>query len=162
MTTAFPQEKTLSLADWLQRAFTSLLPTSEESQLDVLRPTELRYVPVSTNDTQGSASSLTGLPGVGVSLTQPQFDELSRQTAGLASTGTTHDAPSTALAAMSAAAAAQDENAFLAACSLVDWQQCDAADFETAIHLALAAGAHLAARRLAAEGAARHPAAPYL
>jgi len=60
------------------------------------------------------------------------------------------------MAALQAAADAQDENAFLATYRTIDWEHSDARTFEIAIHLALAAGAHMAARRLAAQGAALH------
>lgn len=63
-----------------------------------------------------------------------------------------------AMARLEAAAAAGDERAFLAAKDAVDWGARSAADFLRAVHLALSAGAHMAARNLAAQGAQRFPA----
>jgi hypothetical protein len=62
-----------------------------------------------------------------------------------------------AMARMESAAAAGDERAFLAAKDAMDWEARPAADFLRAVQLALSAGAHMAARNLAAQGAARHP-----
>lgn len=62
-----------------------------------------------------------------------------------------------AMARMVAAAATGDERAFLAAKDAVEWEVRPAADFIRAIELALAAGAHLTARDLAAQGVTRHP-----
>jgi len=50
-----------------------------------------------------------------------------------------------------------DEAAFVRAIGQIDWLQRPAADFVRAVHLALAAGAHLLARRLAAQGAKLYP-----
>ena len=66
------------------------------------------------------------------------------------------------IAAMQAAADVEDEHAFWAVYRTVDWEHGDAAAFEAAIHLALAAGAHMAARRLATQGAVLHPGSDYL
>lgn len=55
------------------------------------------------------------------------------------------------------AAKANDEKRFVAAMRSVNWSQLSATDFFNAVHLALEAGAHLAARRLATEGAQRYP-----
>jgi len=51
----------------------------------------------------------------------------------------------------------EDETAFIRAVERIDWPQRPAIDFVRAVHLALAAGAHLFARNLAAEGARLHP-----
>lgn len=61
------------------------------------------------------------------------------------------------MARMEAAAEAGDEGAFLAAKDSVDWETRPAEDFLRAVQLALSAGAHMAARNLAAQGAARFP-----
>lgn len=45
-----------------------------------------------------------------------------------------------------------DEAAFVQAAGKIDWSQRPAADFAQAVHLALAAGAHLMARKLADQG----------
>ena len=55
------------------------------------------------------------------------------------------------------AAEKSDEMAFVQAVSEIDWPQRPAADFARAVRLALAAGAHLLARNLAAQGARLHP-----
>jgi hypothetical protein len=161
MTVLFP-ETVHSPAAFLQRLVESMLPTSAQSYDDVLRPTELRYGPVSTNDRKGNSAAPKTAPTSLDSPAQPQLETVSRQTVAMMRSGTVDDVPGYALAAMAAATIAQDEDAFLAASRLVDWEQSDAATFETAIHLALAAGAHLAARQLATQGAALHPSAPYL
>jgi hypothetical protein len=62
-----------------------------------------------------------------------------------------------AMARLDAAATAGDERAFLAAKDAVDWETRPAADFLRAIQLALSAGAHMAARNLAAQGVQRFP-----
>jgi hypothetical protein len=61
------------------------------------------------------------------------------------------------MAALEIAAEAGNESAFLQAASAVDWSQRPAADFVRAVELALAAGAHLFARNLAARGAWLYP-----
>ncbi len=61
------------------------------------------------------------------------------------------------LARLEAAARVGDEQAFLAAKDAVDWDARPAGDFLRAVQLALSAGAHIAARHLAAQGAARYP-----
>ena len=61
------------------------------------------------------------------------------------------------MARMEVAAAAGDERAFLAAKDAIDWESRTPANFLRAIQLALAAGAHMAARNLAAQGATRYP-----
>lgn len=50
-----------------------------------------------------------------------------------------------------------DEHAFITAYQHMDWQQRSAEDFLRGVQLALAAGAHLAARNLSALGAIRFP-----
>jgi hypothetical protein len=62
-----------------------------------------------------------------------------------------------ALARMESAATAGDERAFLSAKDEVDWEARPAIDFLRAVQLALSAGAHMAARNLATQGAARYP-----
>ncbi|MBM4429742.1 MAG: hypothetical protein FJ026_05240 [Chloroflexi bacterium] len=61
------------------------------------------------------------------------------------------------LARLEIAAETGDETAFVQAASEIDWSQRSAADFARAVHLALAAGAHLLARNLAARGARLYP-----
>ena len=61
------------------------------------------------------------------------------------------------MATLEIAAEAGNETAFVQAASKVDWLQRPATDFVRAVHLALAAGAHLFARNLAAEGARLYP-----
>jgi hypothetical protein len=56
-----------------------------------------------------------------------------------------------------AASAQGDERAFIRVCQTIDWQTRSANDHIAAIQLALAAGAHLAARHLALEAAQRFP-----
>jgi hypothetical protein len=62
-----------------------------------------------------------------------------------------------AMARMGSAARIGDERAFLAAKNAIDWDARPAEDFLRAVQLALGAGAHMAARNLAAQGATRHP-----
>jgi len=62
-----------------------------------------------------------------------------------------------AMMRMESAAAAGDERAFLAAKDAVDWETRPADDFLRAVQLALSAGAHMAARNLATQGARRFP-----
>ncbi len=62
-----------------------------------------------------------------------------------------------AMMRLESAAVAGDERAFLAAKDAVDWEARSAADFLRAVQLALSAGAHMAARNLAAQGAQRFP-----
>ncbi len=139
--------------------------TSAESERDMRRPTELRYAPPATNDRQGSKYAGTSGQDDGAWAAQ----QVARRPGGTPShavtlipPGTASDRLDPALAALTAAAEAQDEMAFLAAYHAVDWSQNDAALFETAIHLAFAAGAHMAARLLATQGAALHPDSDYL
>lgn len=61
------------------------------------------------------------------------------------------------LARLEIAADMGDETAFVQAAGEIDWSQRPAADFARAVRLALAAGAHLLARRLAAQGARLYP-----
>lgn len=61
------------------------------------------------------------------------------------------------IAVLEIAAEVGDETAFVRAASEIDWSQRPAADFARAVRLALAAGAHLLARNLAAQGAKLHP-----
>ena len=60
-------------------------------------------------------------------------------------------------ATLEAAAEMGDEAAFVRAAERIDWPQRPPVDFVRAVRLALAAGAHLFARNLAAEGARLHP-----
>ncbi len=72
----------------------------------------------------------------------------------------TEDTPAsfdTELAALEAAADAQDEMTFVATYEDMDWPSRPPKDFVGAIRLALAAGAHMAARKLAQAGAQRYP-----
>ena len=66
------------------------------------------------------------------------------------------------IAALEIAAQAGDEVAFMRTANQIDWQQRPTADFVRAVHLALTAGAHLLARRLATRGAQLHPDHPEL
>lgn len=66
------------------------------------------------------------------------------------------------MARLKNAAKAGDERAFLDALKLITWQNRTPTDFMRAVRLALEAGAHLAARQLATEGAERHPNDPQL
>lgn len=50
-----------------------------------------------------------------------------------------------------------DEALFLEVAEGIDWTQRSAAEFTRAVHLALAAGAHLFARKLARRGAEQYP-----
>jgi excisionase family DNA binding protein len=61
------------------------------------------------------------------------------------------------IAMLESAAAAGDEAAFVRAAGEIDWSRRTAVDFIHAVHLALAAGAHLCARNLAAQGAEQYP-----
>lgn len=61
------------------------------------------------------------------------------------------------IAALAIAAEMGSEATFLQAANEIDWLQHPAADFAQAVRLALAAGAHLFARNLAAEGARLYP-----
>ncbi len=66
------------------------------------------------------------------------------------------------MATLEIAAEEGDEMAFVQAAGKIDWSQRPATDFARAVHLALAAGAHLLARNLAAQGAEMHPDHPEL
>jgi hypothetical protein len=55
-----------------------------------------------------------------------------------------------------------DEKLFVETTRFMDWSRCPATDFIEAVRLALRAGAHLAARNLAAKGAQRYPHDPSL
>jgi hypothetical protein len=61
------------------------------------------------------------------------------------------------MARLQVAAGQGNERAFIQVCQTIDWQTKSADDHITAIQLALAAGAHLAARHLALEAAQRFP-----
>ena len=61
------------------------------------------------------------------------------------------------IAALEIAAEVGDETAFVQAASEINWLQRPAADLARAVRLALAAGAHLLVRNLAAQGAKLHP-----
>ena len=61
------------------------------------------------------------------------------------------------MAGLKAAAQAGDEAAFLAACAAIEWRTRSARDYVRAVRWALEAGAPVAARRLASEGAERYP-----
>jgi hypothetical protein len=63
----------------------------------------------------------------------------------------------TGIAILKIAAEAGDETAFVQAVSEIDWSQRPATDFAQAVHLALAAGAHLLARDLAERGHCLYP-----
>jgi hypothetical protein len=60
------------------------------------------------------------------------------------------------------AAEANDEKRFVTAMRFVNWSQLSATDFFNVVHLALEAGAHLTARRLAIGGFQRYPRDPAL
>lgn len=66
------------------------------------------------------------------------------------------------MASLESAAVAGDERAFLTAKNAIDWEARSAADFLRAVQSALSAGAHMAARNLAAQGAQRFPDHPQL
>lgn len=61
------------------------------------------------------------------------------------------------MSALISAANSKSESAFVLAYHTIDWQTISAEDFVQAIHLALAAGAHLVARKLAEQGVALYP-----
>jgi len=61
------------------------------------------------------------------------------------------------IVALEIAAEIGDETTFVQAASRIDWLRRPAVDFARAVRLALAAGAHLLARNLAAEGARLYP-----
>lgn len=62
-----------------------------------------------------------------------------------------------AIAALQTAAETKDEHAFGIALKAINWQARQPADFVRAVDLALMAGAYLAARRLASQGATQYP-----
>jgi len=70
---------------------------------------------------------------------------------------TSSDEPDILMAQLAAAAEAGDEQMFVAVYQLIDWSQRTAEAFTRAIQWALAAGAHYAARTLAATAAQQHP-----
>jgi hypothetical protein len=70
---------------------------------------------------------------------------------------TTTDNPNYAMTQLAAAAQADDERAFWQAVQAIDWSVRSADDFGQAVQLALQIGAHLVARQLAVDGAARYP-----
>ena len=61
------------------------------------------------------------------------------------------------MAMLEIAAEVGKETVFVQAASEIDWLQRPAADFARAVHLALAAGAHLLARELASHGYRLYP-----
>lgn len=65
--------------------------------------------------------------------------------------------PADEMAILEAAAELKDERAFLSAKKSINWRERPPEDFIRAVHLALAAGAHLAARHLASQGAQQYP-----
>lgn len=75
----------------------------------------------------------------------------------LVGNGSVDDPADRYLQQMVAAAEVGNETQFIMAKQAIDWQQRPAADFRRAIRWALAAGAHMAARNLAQEGANLHP-----
>lgn len=162
MTAILRPEWPASPIAWFQRLLQTNVPTSAGSIHDTERPTDLRYVSSSTSDRQGDAAT-TRAPSRDQSyLAALALHDLRRPAAQIATRGTGDDNPDYALFAMAAAADAQDEGAFAAACQLVDWGRSDAGTYEAALSLALKAGAHALARSLAAQGAASHPASAYL
>lgn len=66
------------------------------------------------------------------------------------------------MAALVSAANSKNESAFMLAYQKIDWQTRAATDFIQAVQLALTAGAHLVARKLAELGAAHYPQDAYL
>jgi len=66
------------------------------------------------------------------------------------------------MAALVIAAQEGDESAFIKVASEIDWLQRSPADYARAVRLALAAGAHLFARKLADQGVERYPDHPIL
>ena len=66
------------------------------------------------------------------------------------------------MAALIVAAQEGDESAFIEAANEIDWLQRSPADYARAVRLALAAGAHRLARRLAVQGVERYPEHPVL
>jgi hypothetical protein len=70
----------------------------------------------------------------------------------------TTDHTDNVMAHLSDLADLRDEGAFVSALQEVDWRTRPAKDVVKAVQLALAAGAHMAARHLAQEGAERYPA----
>lgn len=66
------------------------------------------------------------------------------------------------LAALEVAAQLQDEESFRDAATRIDWNDAPAEDIRRAVRLALQAGAHLTARRLAQIGGRLHPQDPEL
>ena len=67
------------------------------------------------------------------------------------------DLPDVAMQQLAAAADQGNESMFLTAKQTIDWSRRPAADFARAIRWALAAGAYLAARNLATQGAEQYP-----
>lgn len=122
---------------------------------------DTRYVAATTRDSQGSPNLVKTPSSIPLAV-QTELKELPAQAMARIEPRTAVTNPNYVLAAMANAADAGDERAYLAAYRLMDWERCDAATFETAIHLAFAAGAHMAARLLATKGAALHPDSPYL
>jgi len=90
---------------------------------------------------QPYAVAVTGPSEVEVLLTKPDVTEDSEDV----------------MAALEIAAQTGNETAFVQTASGIDWLQRPAADFVRAVRLALAAGAHLLARKLATQGARLHP-----
>jgi hypothetical protein len=78
----------------------------------------------------------------------------------LAADGTTTQRDITAL--LEAAMQAGDVQIFIQMVDRIDWSQQSPADFVSAVHLALAAGAHLTARQLAIQGHRLYPEHPDL
>jgi hypothetical protein len=66
------------------------------------------------------------------------------------------------IVALETAAEMGDETTFVQAASQIDWLKRSAPDFARAVHLALAAGAHMLARNLASQGARLYPDHPEL
>ena len=69
-----------------------------------------------------------------------------------------HVAQQDVIASLRAAVASEDVYAFADAVEAIDWDTRPPEDFAAAVHLALAGGAHLLARRLAVAGHRQYPA----
>jgi hypothetical protein len=79
-----------------------------------------------------------------------------------ASGGTSEEVRDSELAQLEAAANARDERALASLVERMDWPARPAEDYVRAVRLALSAGAHLVARRMAVRGHQDHPGDPVL
>lgn len=156
MAIAILHKPSFSLAGIVRDLFAGRQSTSDASVPTNLRTAESAYL---WSGTTGIADDIQQAPSW-VVFTQegaPNLAWLTPTAGSLAKASTATNNPDYGMAALAIAADNGDEHAFLAAKSQIDWSQRCVSDFVEAIQLALAAGAHRAASKLAVYGAEKHP-----